>query len=95
LLPLLLLLLLLLRCISRSLQVREKVQLDGNAAAFFKTVGELAVHAGDLPRARALFAEAVPLFREVKCAFVLRAALFLFYIRRGCVMRLDFCSCCN
>ena len=74
---LLLLLLLLLCCSSQSLQVREKVQLDGNAAAFFKTVGELAVHAGDLPRARALFAEAVPLFREVECASV-RVALFLF-----------------
>jgi hypothetical protein len=51
--------------VSRILQVRSKLVLDGNAGAFFKCVGELAVHAGDLLHARELFVEAVPLFREV------------------------------
>jgi hypothetical protein len=46
--------------------VRAKLPLDGNAAAFFKTVGELAVHAGELAKARALFAEAAPILREVR-----------------------------
>lgn len=46
--------------------VRNKLPLDGNAAAFFKCVGELAVHALDLKHARELFVEAVPLFREEK-----------------------------
>ena len=47
-------------------QVRTKLPCDGNAAAFFKVVGELAVHAGDLSRARDLFAEAAPIFRQVR-----------------------------
>ncbi len=62
------------RVVSRLLQVRSKLVLDGNAAAFFKCVGELAVHAGDLPHARELFVEAVPLFREVQPSLTLLAA---------------------
>jgi hypothetical protein len=50
--------------------VRDKLPLDGNAAAFFKCVGELAVHALDLQHARELFVEAVPLFREVRARHV-------------------------
>ena len=47
-------------------QVRTKLPRDGNAAAFFKVVGELGIHAGDLPRGRELFAEAAPLFAQVR-----------------------------
>ncbi len=65
------------RAASRCSQVRAKLPLDGNAAAFFKCVGELAVHANDLPHARELFVESVPLFREVRCscALILFAAI--------------------
>ena len=65
------------RAASRCSQVRAKLPLDGNAAAFFKCVGELAVHANDLPHARELFVESVPLFREVwcSCALILFAAI--------------------
>ena len=65
------------------LQVRDKLPLDGNAAAFFKCVGELAVHALDLQHARELFVEAVPLFREVQardismCLHAIRPIVFL------------------
>ncbi len=79
---------------SRCLQVRAKLPLDGNAAAFFKCVGELAVHANDLPHARELFVECVPLFREVCCfcAFLTFAAISqLLCIHSRCYVAVDHC----
>ena len=46
--------------------VRKKLNPDGNTAAFFKFVAELAIYANDLPAAKALLAEALPLFRAEK-----------------------------
>jgi tetratricopeptide (TPR) repeat protein len=46
--------------------VRKKLPKDGNMAAFFKFVAELAIYANQLAAAKCLLEEALPLFQEEK-----------------------------